>query len=68
MIDAMNSEWESHFYPGQGTEARINLPHSLSVISGMIVQTNGSYYVVPISQLVETVDYRKVPPSYDSRR
>jgi two-component system, chemotaxis family, sensor kinase CheA len=41
---------------GEGTKFIISLPLSLSIVTGMIVGIDKRKYVVPISQLVETVE------------
>ncbi len=47
--------------PGKGTRFEISLPLSLSIISGMVVDVGGSQYVVPVSQLLETIETGKHP-------
>lgn len=46
--------------PGQGTAFRISLPLSLSIISGMVVSIEEQKYILPISQLLEIVEYQKL--------
>jgi two-component system chemotaxis sensor kinase CheA len=41
---------------GKGTEFVISLPLSLSILTGMVVGVDNHKYVVPVSQLVETVE------------
>ncbi len=41
---------------GEGTQFTISLPLSMSIIAGMLVGIDQKKYVVPISQLVETVE------------
>jgi two-component system chemotaxis sensor kinase CheA len=45
---------------GKGTEFIISLPLSLSIISGMVISVDARKYVVPVTQLVETIEYRKL--------
>ncbi len=42
--------------PGKGTQFRIALPLSLSIIPGLVVNIGSGQYVVPISQLVEVIE------------
>ncbi len=44
---------------GRGTTFEITLPLSLSIIGGMVVQANGQRFVIPVSQLVETIELNK---------
>jgi two-component system chemotaxis sensor kinase CheA len=41
---------------GKGTQFRIALPLSLSIIPGLVVDVGTGQYVVPISQLVEVIE------------
>ena len=43
----------------KGSSFVISLPLSLSIIAGMVVAVGHKKYVVPVSQLVETLEYRK---------
>ncbi|WP_404425710.1 chemotaxis protein CheA [Nibricoccus sp. IMCC34717] len=42
--------------PGGGTEVRINLPLTLAIVEGLLVETGGERYVVPLSTAHETVE------------
>ncbi|RYZ76947.1 MAG: chemotaxis protein CheA, partial [Proteobacteria bacterium] len=44
---------------GQGTQFIISLPLSMSILTGMVVRVDQQKYVVPISQLIETVELKK---------
>lgn len=44
---------------GQGSTFTILLPLSLSIISGLVVDVDHRKYVVPIAQLMETIEYDK---------
>ncbi len=44
---------------GKGTTFEISIPLSLSIIGGMVIQANGQKFIVPVSQLVETVELSK---------
>lgn len=44
---------------GKGTTFEISLPLSLSIIGGMVIEANGQSYIVPVSQLVETIELNK---------
>jgi len=41
---------------GQGTAFVLSLPLSLSIVSGMVVLVDGRKYIIPVSQLEETID------------
>lgn len=45
---------------GRGTTFTISLPLSLSVITGMIIDVDQRKYVVPMTQMVETISYKKL--------
>ena len=45
--------------PGKGTRFTLTIPLSLSIIKGLIVTIDQERYVVPLSQLVETIDTKK---------
>lgn len=44
---------------GEGTQFIISLPLSMAILTGMVVSVDQQKYVVPISQLVETVELKK---------
>ncbi|MBT4791555.1 MAG: hypothetical protein HON90_08285 [Halobacteriovoraceae bacterium] len=44
---------------GQGTSFIISLPLSLSIIQGMKILVDESIYIIPLSQLIETVNFEK---------
>ena len=46
--------------PGKGTIFTLTLPLSLSIIKGLVVGVASEKYVVPLTQLIETFDTRKV--------
>lgn len=41
---------------GKGTTFKITLPLSLSIIDGMMVNVSGEKFIIPVTQLVETVE------------
>lgn len=45
---------------GVGTKFTISLPLTLSIIGGMVVEANRRRFVLPVSQLVETIDLSKL--------
>jgi len=45
---------------GRGTSFVISLPLSLSIINGMVVGIGQRKYIIPVAQLVETLEYRKL--------
>lgn len=61
---------------GSGSEFRIKIPLSLSVIDGMVVSSGAGRFVIPLSQVLESVnlktfnmfeDQKGVMPSFDLR-
>lgn len=44
---------------GKGTSFIVSLPLSLSIIAGMVVSIDQKKYVIPVSQMVETIEYTK---------
>jgi two-component system chemotaxis sensor kinase CheA len=46
--------------PGKGTSFKISLPLSLSIIGGMVVRVDQRDYIVPVSQLIETIELSKL--------
>ena len=44
---------------GKGTTFTITLPLSLSILKGLVVNVGSRNFVVPTSQLIEIVDYKK---------
>lgn len=43
---------------GRGSRFRVKIPLSLAVIDGWVVKTNAGRYVVPVSQITETVSLK----------
>ncbi|MCX6125377.1 MAG: chemotaxis protein CheA [Proteobacteria bacterium] len=58
-VDELKGSIQLHSRPGQGSEFVIVLPLSLSIISGMIIRVADQKYIVPVSQLLETVHFSK---------
>jgi two-component system chemotaxis sensor kinase CheA len=46
--------------PGKGTSFKISLPLSLSIIGGMVVRVDQRDYIIPVSQLLETIELSKL--------
>ncbi len=44
---------------GKGTSFKIQLPYSLSVISGMMIRLADTRFMIPLSQLAETIELKK---------
>lgn len=59
-VNEMKGQIQIQSVEGQGTSFLIKLPLSLSVISGMVVDIQSKKYIVPIGQLVETIDFRGI--------
>lgn len=43
--------------PGGGTRVSIRLPLTLAIIDGLVVESLGHRYVIPLDQVIECVDY-----------
>jgi two-component system, chemotaxis family, sensor kinase CheA len=55
-IEALRGFVELCSRPGGGTEVRINLPLTLAIVEGLLVESGGERYVVPLSTAHETVE------------
>ncbi|MFN7919772.1 MAG: chemotaxis protein CheA [Bryobacteraceae bacterium] len=42
--------------PGRGTRVRIELPLTLAILDGLLLQVNGIPYVVPLAAVIESID------------
>ena len=58
-VDDLKGSIKIYSVLGKGTTFEITLPLSLSIIGGMVVQANGQRFVIPVSQLVETIEMGK---------
>ncbi|RYZ70757.1 MAG: hypothetical protein EOP09_05615, partial [Proteobacteria bacterium] len=43
--------------PGLGTQFLVSLPLSMSILSGMVIGASENKYVVPVTHLVETIEF-----------
>lgn len=59
-VDELKGSIAIHTKLGAGTEFKISLPLSLSMITGLVVSVDQRKYVVPVNHLVEIIDYRKL--------
>jgi two-component system chemotaxis sensor kinase CheA len=60
-VDSLNGQIGISSQIGKGTIFSISIPLTLSIISGMVVTLAKEKYVVPMSQLVETIRFDKYP-------
>jgi two-component system chemotaxis sensor kinase CheA len=60
-VDSLNGNISIVSQLGQGTTFSISIPLTLSIISGMVVTLANEKYVIPVSQLVETIRFDKYP-------
>lgn len=59
-VDALKGSVSIASVLGKGTTFTISLPLSLSIINGLLVSVDSKKYIVPVSQLLETIEYSKV--------
>lgn len=59
-VDELKGTIEIDSQAGKGTTFSITLPLSLSIIGGMVVMVDDRRYVIPISQLTETLDLARL--------
>lgn len=45
--------------PGQGTQFILKLPLTLAIIEGILVEIGGAYFVVPLSNVVECLEFNR---------
>ncbi|MCB9062578.1 MAG: chemotaxis protein CheA [Halobacteriovoraceae bacterium] len=56
IIEGLSGSIEIHSRQGEGTRFVITLPLSLSIIEAMLIMSHGERYIIPISQLTETIE------------
>ena len=54
-IEAIGGNVVVHNFPGQGSHFTVSLPLTLAILDGMIVRVGAEYYIVPISNIIETL-------------
>lgn len=54
-VTALGGRLEIHSVPGQGTEMCVALPVTLAILDGMIVKLRGQRFVLPLTNVVETI-------------
>lgn len=54
-VTALGGRIEIHSVPGQGTEICMALPVTLAILDGMIVNLRGQRFVLPLTNVVETI-------------
>jgi two-component system chemotaxis sensor kinase CheA len=60
-VDALSGQVNIRSTLGVGSTFEISIPLTLSIISGMVVSIGNEKYVVPMSQLVETIRFDRYP-------
>jgi two-component system chemotaxis sensor kinase CheA len=55
-IEALRGSIDIDSTPGQGTVLSLKLPLTLAIIDGLLVETNGDKYVLPLSIIEECVE------------
>jgi two-component system chemotaxis sensor kinase CheA len=55
-ITSLRGSIELHSEPGQGTRVRIRLPLTLAMIDGLLIDSAGSAYVVPLDVVQECIE------------
>ncbi len=58
-IEALSGSIEISSKLGEGTTFSIKLPLSLSIIDGMLIVSEGERFIIPLSQLWETIEIDK---------
>lgn len=54
-VEALGGRVEIHSVPGQGTSFTMSLPLTLAILDGMIVRVGRQRFVLPLTNLVETL-------------
>jgi two-component system chemotaxis sensor kinase CheA len=54
-VEALGGRVEIHSVPGQGTSFTMSLPLTLAILDGMIVSVGRQRFVLPLTNLVETL-------------
>ncbi|QJU57459.1 chemotaxis protein CheA [Sphingomonas sp. AP4-R1] len=54
-VTALGGRLEIHSVPGKGTEMCVALPVTLAILDGMIVKLRGQRFVLPLTNVVETI-------------
>jgi two-component system chemotaxis sensor kinase CheA len=57
-ISELRGEVSLESIPGQGTEITIKLPITLSIIDGLLVEIDRSYYVIPLHSVNKCFEFR----------
>jgi two-component system chemotaxis sensor kinase CheA len=60
-VEQLNGEISISTTKGQGTRFRITLPLTLAILDGMALRIGNSTFVIPLSQVVETLRLKDVP-------
>jgi len=66
-LDALKGTLSVASTPGRGTEITLKIPLTLAIIDGLLVEAGGSYFVAPLSNILECVELqgRKLRTSGD---
>lgn len=56
-VEALNGKVSIFSDPGRGTRFRLTLPLTLAILDGMSLRIGASTFVVPLSQVVETLPF-----------
>lgn len=60
-VESLNGEISIFTTPGAGTRFRITLPLTLAILDGMALRIGTSTFVIPLSQVVETLRLKDNP-------
>ena len=58
-VDDLKGNIEIQTELGKGTTFQISLPLSLSILTGMVIGVEDKKYVIPVTNLLETIEFRK---------
>ena len=55
-IESLRGTIDVQSQPGQGTSVTLRLPLTLAIIDGLLVKVNGSFFVMPLANILECIE------------